>query len=119
MSFVLLKTTKQAAGKNRKKLTNQRHRTTPNPAHQRADGLNPTKQADHNQRKLVSNLEARLNKASAFLVLPVKASFGKRETVSLGTSDCERAIDSDRTDHSVHTSGRQHAVRAEISGSCS
>ncbi|CAM9168036.1 unnamed protein product [Sphacelaria rigidula] len=41
------------------------HRTTPNPAHQRADGLDPTKQADQNQRKLVSNLEARLNKASA------------------------------------------------------
>ncbi|CAM9560763.1 unnamed protein product, partial [Hapterophycus canaliculatus] len=39
-------------------------RTTPNPAHQRADGLDPTKQADQNQRKLVWNLEARLNKAS-------------------------------------------------------
>lgn len=39
-------------------------RTTPNPAHQRADGLDPTKQADQNQRKLVSNLEARLNKVS-------------------------------------------------------
>ncbi|CAN0353053.1 unnamed protein product, partial [Phaeothamnion confervicola] len=38
------------------------HRTTANPAHQRADGLDPTKQADLNQRKLVSNLESRLNK---------------------------------------------------------
>ncbi|CAM9506240.1 unnamed protein product [Chrysoparadoxa australica] len=38
------------------------HRMTANPAHQRADGLNPTKQADQNQRKLVSNLEARHNK---------------------------------------------------------
>jgi len=43
---------------------NSSARTTPNPAHQRADGLDPTKQADQNQRKLVSNLEARLNKAS-------------------------------------------------------
>jgi hypothetical protein len=39
------------------------HILTPNPAYQRADGLNPTKLADINQRKLVSNLEARLNKA--------------------------------------------------------
>ncbi|CAM9110440.1 unnamed protein product, partial [Discosporangium mesarthrocarpum] len=38
------------------------HRFTPNPAHQRADGLDPTKQADRNQRKLVDNLETRLNK---------------------------------------------------------
>ncbi|CAM9427033.1 unnamed protein product [Ectocarpus fasciculatus] len=44
------------------------HRTTPNPAHQRADGLDPTKQADQNQKKLVSNLEARLNKASKLLM---------------------------------------------------
>eukprot|EP00520_Triparma_pacifica_P004066 CAMPEP_0118651542 /NCGR_PEP_ID=MMETSP0785-20121206/10842_1 /TAXON_ID=91992 /ORGANISM="Bolidomonas pacifica, Strain CCMP 1866" /LENGTH=506 /DNA_ID=CAMNT_0006544003 /DNA_START=118 /DNA_END=1635 /DNA_ORIENTATION=- len=39
------------------------HVLTPNPAYQRADGLNPTKLADINQKKLVANLEARLNKA--------------------------------------------------------
>ena len=39
------------------------HVLTPNDAYQRADGLNPTKLADINQKKLVANLEARLNKA--------------------------------------------------------
>jgi hypothetical protein len=39
------------------------HTLTPNEAYQRADGLNPTKLADINQKKLVNNLEGRLNKA--------------------------------------------------------
>ena len=39
------------------------HTQTENEAYQRADGLDPTKLADINQRKIVSNLEARLNKA--------------------------------------------------------
>lgn len=88
--FVLSITTKQAAGELRKKQTNQptnqtHHRTTPNPAHQRADGLDPTKQADQNQRKLVSNLEARLNKASRVIRIPIKTSFEKeRNHGSLG-----------------------------------
>lgn len=38
-------------------------RTTPNPAYQRADGVDPTGLADQNQKKLASNLEMRLNKA--------------------------------------------------------
>jgi len=39
------------------------HTQTANEAYQRADGLDPTKLADINQKKLVGNLEARLNKA--------------------------------------------------------
>ena len=39
------------------------HSLTPHEAYQRADGLNPTKLADINQKKLVANLESRLNKA--------------------------------------------------------
>ena len=39
------------------------HTQTSNEAYQRADGLDPTKLADINQKKLVGNLEARLNKA--------------------------------------------------------
>jgi len=39
------------------------HSLTPNEAYQRADGLNPTKLADINQKKLVNNLEGRLNKS--------------------------------------------------------
>jgi coiled-coil domain-containing protein 63/114 len=38
------------------------HRTTANPIHARADGIDPTKQADRNQKRLVATLEARLNK---------------------------------------------------------
>lgn len=38
------------------------HRSTANPAHSRADGADPTKEADRTQRKLVAIMEARLNK---------------------------------------------------------
>jgi hypothetical protein len=39
------------------------HTTTTNSAYQRVDGLDPTRLAEINQKKLVSNLEGRLNKA--------------------------------------------------------
>ena len=39
------------------------HTTTTNGAYHRADGLDPTRLAEINQKKLVSNLEGRLNKA--------------------------------------------------------
>jgi len=39
------------------------HSTTANDAYRRADGLDPTRLADINQKKLVQNLESRLNKA--------------------------------------------------------
>lgn len=39
------------------------HTTTARDAYQRADGLDPTRLADINQKKLVRNLESRLNKA--------------------------------------------------------
>lgn len=52
-------------------------RTTPNPAHQRADGLDPTKQADQNQRKLVTNMEARLNKVCIMRIVFENVSRGK------------------------------------------
>jgi len=40
-----------------------KHTTTTNSAYQRVDGLDPTRLAEINQKKLVSNLEGRLNKA--------------------------------------------------------
>ena len=39
------------------------HTTTTNGAYKRADGLDPTRLAEINQKKLVNNLEGRLNKA--------------------------------------------------------
>lgn len=39
------------------------HTTTTNSAYQRVDGLDPTRLAEINQKKMVSNLEGRLNKA--------------------------------------------------------
>jgi len=39
------------------------HATTTNSAYQRVDGLDPTRLAEINQKKLVDNLEGRLNKA--------------------------------------------------------
>jgi len=39
------------------------HTTTTNDAYQRADGLDPTRLADVNQKKLLKTLESRLNKA--------------------------------------------------------
>ncbi|KAG5189394.1 hypothetical protein JKP88DRAFT_176987 [Tribonema minus] len=38
------------------------HRSTSNPSHSRADGADPTKDADRNQKRLVGIMEARLNK---------------------------------------------------------
>ena len=40
-----------------------KHTTTTNSAYQRVDGSNPTRLAEINQKKLVNNLEGRLNKA--------------------------------------------------------
>ena len=50
---------------NKKKAVNllNMHTTTTNSAYQRVDGLDPTRLAEINQKKLVSNLEGRLNKA--------------------------------------------------------
>ena len=57
-------------------------RTTPNPAHQRADGLDPTKQADQNQRKLVANMEARLNKVRIEYTCCVRESEPGNKSIS-------------------------------------
>lgn len=50
---------------NKKKAVNllNMHTTTTNSAYQRVDGLDPTRLAEINQKKLVNNLEGRLNKA--------------------------------------------------------
>ena len=40
-----------------------KYTTTPNDAYHRVDGVNPTKLAETNQRKIVKNLESRLGKA--------------------------------------------------------
>ena len=71
-------------------------RTTPNPAHQRADGLDPTKQADQNQRKLVANLEARLNKVNIVLLHKVgcamKLSFAVRRKKLSGDNRLKHGV---------------------------
>ncbi|KAL3778122.1 hypothetical protein ACHAWO_008074 [Cyclotella atomus] len=40
-----------------------KHTTTPNDAYHRVDGVNPTRLAEMNQKKIVKNLESRLSKA--------------------------------------------------------
>jgi hypothetical protein len=40
-----------------------KHTTTPNDAYHRVDGVNPTRLAEANQKKIVKNLESRLGKA--------------------------------------------------------
>jgi chromosome segregation ATPase len=40
-----------------------KHTTTPNDAYHRVDGVNPTRLAEMNQKKIVKNLESRLGKA--------------------------------------------------------
>jgi chromosome segregation ATPase len=63
------------------------HQTTANPAHQRADGLNPTKQADINQKKMVANLECRLDKLKV-----------RHSEVENASAEMKRRIDHMRTE---------------------